>query len=107
MPRRRFAFVVPQPDSTMRKLAHWRRIGVNLDAEGSIPPLDEVQMLANQHVLVVLVRNLEEFHDDPVARTARMVPLILDCRRGADRVANENRLDESSSDRSRRTSRED
>jgi hypothetical protein len=33
--------------STMRKLAHWRRIGVNLDAEGSIPPLDEVQMLAN------------------------------------------------------------
>jgi hypothetical protein len=52
-------------------------------------------MLANQHVLVFLVRNLEEFHDDPVARAARMVPLILDCRRGADRVANENRLDES------------
>src|ERR1700677_307297 len=51
-------------------------------------------MFATQHVLVVLVGYLEQFNDDPVTCAARMIPLLLDCRRGADRVANEHRLDE-------------
>src|SRR5579862_8236882 len=51
-------------------------------------------MLANENGFAGLIGDFEHFDDDAMARAPRVIALLLDRRPSADRVADEDRLDE-------------